>query len=93
MKRHTIKQTMDISIIQDFVLNERNIEKILQHIIKSNEQVSNKSKEEIKKPITKNTQFLLPKFIDTLFWCYYIICNGISALKLYTVMDLKIRWK
>ena len=82
MKRHTIKQTMDISIIQDFVLNERNIEKILQHIIKSNEQVSNKSKEEIKKPITKNTQFLLPKFIDTLFWCYYIICNGISAYEI-----------
>ena len=82
MKRDTIKQTIDISIIQDFVLNERNIEKILQHIIKSNEQISSKSKKEIKKAIPKNTQFLLPKFIDTLFWCYYIICNGISAYEL-----------
>jgi len=82
MKRHTIKQTIDISIIQDFVLNERNIEKILQHIIESNEQVSSKSKKEIKKAITKNTHFLLPKFIDTLFWCYYIICNGISAYEI-----------
>ena len=82
MKRCTIKQTIDISIIQDFVLNERNIEKILQHTIKSNKQVSSKSKKEIKKTITKNTQFLLPKFIDTLFWCYYIICNGISAYEI-----------
>ena len=86
MKRCAIKQTIDISIIQDFVLNERNIEKILQHTIKSNEQVSSKSKKEIKKEIkkaiTKNTQFLLPKFIDTLFWCYYIICNGISAYEI-----------
>ena len=84
--RHTIKQTIDISIIQDFVLNERNIERILHHAIKDkekasryNEKVSNK---EIKKIITKNTQFLLPKFNDSLFWCYYIICNGISAYEI-----------
>jgi hypothetical protein len=82
MKRHTIKQTIDISIIQDFVLNERNIERILQHTIKGNEQISSKSKTKIKKAITKNTQFLLPKFVDTLFWCYYIICNGISAYEI-----------
>jgi hypothetical protein len=82
MKRCTIKQTIDISIIQDFVLNERNIERILQHMIKGNEQVSSKSKTKIKKVITKNTQFLLPKFVDTLFWCYYIICNGISAYEM-----------
>ena len=49
MKRHTIKQPIDISIIQDFVLNERNIDKILQHTIKGNGQVSGKSKKEIKK--------------------------------------------
>ena len=24
----------------------------------------------------------MPKFIDTLFWCYYIICNGISAYEI-----------
>ena len=82
MKQRTIKQTIDISIIQDFVLNERNIEKILQHTIKGNEQVSSKSKTKITKAITKNTQFLLPKFVDTLFWCYYIICNGISAYEI-----------
>jgi len=82
MKRHTIKQTIDISIIQDFVLSERNIEKILQHIINSNEQVSNKSKKEIIKTNIQNTQFLLPKFTDTLFWCYYIICNGMSAYEI-----------
>jgi hypothetical protein len=80
--RHTIKQTIDISIIQDFVLNERNIEKILQHTIKGIEKVSIKSKKEIKKVIAKNTHFLLPKFADTLFWCYYIICNGISAYEI-----------
>ena len=82
MKRCTIKKTIDISIIQDFVLNERNIERILQYTIKDNEQVSSKSKTKIKKVITKNTQFLLPKFVDTLFWCYYIICNGISAYEM-----------
>ena len=82
MKRCTIKQTIDISIIQDFVFNERNIERILQHTIKGDEQVSSKSITKIKKAITKNTQFLLPKFIDTLFWCYYIICNGISAYEI-----------
>ena len=43
MKRRLINQPIDISTIQDFVLNERNIEKILQYIIKSTEKVSNKN--------------------------------------------------
>jgi len=81
MKRSTIKQ-LNISIMQDFVLNERNIERILRHATKDKEKVSCKSKKEIKKIISKNSQFLLPKFTDTLFWCYYIICNGISAYEI-----------
>ena len=83
MKQRTIKQHIDISNIQDFVLNERNIERILQHTMKGSDKVSSKkTATKMVKNFTKNTQFLLPKFADTLFWCYYIICNGIGAYEM-----------
>ena len=76
------KTTIDISSLQDFVLNERNIETILKHI--SNKPIITK-KSVIKtqnkiKPVS--IDFLLPKFSDTLFWCYYIIKNGLAAYEM-----------
>jgi len=76
------KTTIDISSLQDFVLNERNIETILKHI--SNQpKITKKSviKTQSKiKPVS--IDFLLPKFSDTLFWCYYIIKNGLAAYEI-----------
>jgi len=78
--RH-INKSINILNLQDFVLNKRNIEIILQHTIKYKESVPIANKI-IKKIIPKNSNFLLPKFTDSLFWCYYIICKGISAYEI-----------
>jgi len=83
MIRHKIKTALNILSLQDFVLNERNIERILQHTIKTKNTVINKRPNlPQKKVVTTNMQFLLPKYSDTLFWCYYIISNGISAYEI-----------
>ena len=76
-----IKQQINISNLQDFVLNERNIERILK-LIKKPKVKQIKSTPVSKKFNVKNDNFLLPKFSDTLFWCYYIIANGISAYEI-----------
>jgi len=82
MKHHTIKQHFDISSLQDFVLNERNIERILLNTTKITKTIVTKSPIKHKKPNANSTHFLCPKFTDTLFWCYYIISNGISAYEI-----------
>jgi hypothetical protein len=79
MNRHRSKHaTFNISTIQDFVLNERNIENILIHTIIPALSNPIKEKPQIKKETVHSEQFLLPRFNDTLFWCYYIIKNGMS---------------
>lgn len=77
-----MSKPINLSNIQDFVLNKRNIEKILQHTVKYKEPVPITRKTIIKKNIVKNSNFLLPKFSDSLFWCYYIISKGISAYEI-----------
>ena len=75
-----LKSSFNISNLQDFVLNERNIERILQHTKECKNTIIAKKNNAIqKKSLSVNMQFLLPKFNDTLFWCYYIISNGISS--------------
>jgi hypothetical protein len=77
-----MSKPINLSNIQDFVLNKRNIEKILQHTVKYKEPAAIIRKTIIKKNIVKNSNFLLPKFSDSLFWCYYIISKGISAYEI-----------
>ena len=70
------RQKLNISSLQDFVLDERNIEKMLNFTSNKPKIVKKKSKQPvIKKQI--HTDFLLPRFSDTLFWCYYIMKNGL----------------
>jgi len=79
MNRHRNNQeAFNISNIQDFVLNERNIENILKHIIIPTTIVPIRTKPAIPKKFSPSQQFLLPRFTDTLFWCFYIIQHGIS---------------
>jgi hypothetical protein len=73
------KTTIDISSLQDFVLNERNIETILKHIANKPKVIKNHVKKIQTKIKPVSIDFLLPKFSDTLFWCYYIIKNGLAA--------------
>jgi hypothetical protein len=78
-----LKSSFNISNLQDFVLNERNIERILQHTKECKNTIIAKKNNAIqKKSLSVNMQFLLPKFNDTLFWCYYIISNGISSYEI-----------
>jgi hypothetical protein len=82
MKRMKTKQSLNLSSLQDFVLNERNIERILKYTI-DKPVVSKKYIKQTTSPKKQlHTDFLLPKFTDTLFWCYYIIKNGLSAYEM-----------
>ena len=81
MKQPRIKQRLNLLSLQDFVLNERNIENILKFTSQKPKVVKKSSARPIpKKQI--HTDFLLPKFSDTLFWCYYIMKNGLSAYEM-----------
>ena len=81
MKQPRIKQRLNLLSLQDFVLNERNIENILKFTSQKPKVVKKSSARPIpKKQI--HTDFLLPKFSDTLFWCYYIMKNGLSAYEI-----------
>ena len=81
MKQPRIKQRLNLLSLQDFVLNERNIENIL----KFTNQKPKVVKKSLARPIPKkqiHTDFLVPKFADTLFWCYYIMKNGLGAYEM-----------
>ena len=81
MKQPRIKQRLNLLSLQDFVLNERNIENILKFTSQKPKVVKKSSARPIpKKKI--HTDFLLPKFSDTLFWCYYIMKNGLAAYEM-----------
>ena len=81
MKQPRIKQKLNLLSLQDFVLNERNIENILKFTSQKPKVVKKSSARPIpKKQI--HTSFLLPKFSDTLFWCYYIMKNGLGAYEM-----------
>lgn len=67
--------------LQNFVLSKRNIEDILKNRIDINLEVQKPVKES-KPIIVHEKDFLIPRFDDTLFWCFYIIQNGISSYEL-----------
>jgi hypothetical protein len=71
---------LNILQFQDFVLNKRNIERILTNIVEENPTINNK-KAVIKKTPPKQ-DFLIPRFKDDLFWCYYIINKGLSSYEM-----------
>ena len=81
MKQPRIKQKLNLLSLQDFVLNERNIENILRFTSQEPKVIKKSSTRQVpKKPV--HTDFLLPKFSDTLFWCYYIMKNGLGAYEM-----------
>ena len=81
MKQPRTKQRLNLLSLQDFVLNERNIENILKFTSQKPKVVKKSSARPVpKKKI--HTDFLLPKFSDTLFWCYYIMKNGLAAYEM-----------
>ena len=81
MKPSKIRQTLNLLSLQDFVLNERNIETIL----KFTKPKTTAVKKKVKPPPSKkhmHIDFLVPKFADTLFWCYYIMKNGLGTYEM-----------
>lgn len=83
MPRYKPQQTLNINHLQDFVLNERNIENILKNILTVSVDTINLSDKRQPKPVEiPDELFLLPRFTDTLFWCYFIINNGLAAYEI-----------
>jgi len=82
MPRYRQRQKLNINQLQDFVLNERNIEKILENIHIIPDKKSNVTKSLVKPVKIVEELFLLPRFNDTLFWCYFIITNGLAAYEI-----------
>ena len=67
--------------IQDYIMDNNFIQRALQFkMVKENGSMKEKSPIK-KKEITEQIWFL-PNQQDTLFWCYYIIVNGISAYEM-----------
>ena len=73
------KTKLNITELQDFVLDERNIEKIFKHI-QTKDKI--KQKKPIEKKIVHEIEVLLPHFKDKLFWCYYILTKGHSSYEM-----------
>ena len=61
--------------VQDYMFNNTNICKCLEH--KISEQFKNRKQKQISEKTEKNSIFI-PKDNDSLFWCLYIIKNGLS---------------
>jgi len=62
-----------VNQLQDYILDERNMEKVLEmKIFPAN---LNKEKK-LATYIRPNKQMFIPREKDTLFWCFYIIKNG-----------------
>ena len=79
MNKHN-QPSINISNLQDFVLNKRNIENIIKNVIFVPSIPNKHTNPVLQKKDNQNTDtsFLMPKFNDKLFWCYFIINNGIS---------------
>lgn len=76
-----VSKSFSTQSFQDFVFNKRNIDNILKNIFVDKQQ--KKQKKEMKINKTKNTyDYLIPKFENDLFWCYYIIHNGITSYEM-----------
>tara|TARA_B110000037_G_C17034095_1_gene470793 strand:- start:107 stop:847 length:741 start_codon:yes stop_codon:yes gene_type:complete len=71
---------LNITELQDFVLNERNIEKIFKHM-KKKDKIKQKEIIQKKEKLDK-MELLLPHFKDKLFWCYYILTKGHSSYEM-----------
>lgn len=71
--------SINIINLQDFVLNKRNIENILQ-TVKVEQVITKKNTNQHSKDLisTLDQSFFIPRFYDKLFWCYFIINYGIS---------------
>ena len=89
-KDNTKYPLFTIEQFQDFVLNERNIEYIIKNASKNIDKHIKKDINDIHKSknqlhLTKqgdinnwDNEFITPRYKDSLFWCFYIMENGIS---------------
>jgi hypothetical protein len=60
--------------LQDYMLNEINIQKIIDNSLVSKSNELNESKKQTK----PNSEFFIPRQKDSLFWCFYIMQNGLE---------------
>lgn len=81
--------SFSVSQFQDFVLDERNIESIISNVYdktnrrkksmnKHRNTVDDKHISDKSSINSLNDEFLTPRYKDTLFWCFYIMENGIT---------------
>jgi len=64
--------------LQNYILNDENIQKsIRMKIYQSNSKNEKPEKTNTKRGVSKSTDFFVPNEQDTLFWCFFIIKNGI----------------
>ena len=75
-----ISSRLNINDFQDFVLNKQNIERILKNT--TDEKNVKKNKQNITKQTKSEENILIPHLKDNLFWCYYILCKGISLYEM-----------
>ena len=67
-----------LQLLQPFMFSQKNLDKFFTVI---EEKAPKKIIQEITKS-EKNDQLFIPKYKDTLFWCFYIIRNGFSEFSL-----------
>jgi hypothetical protein len=78
--------------VQDYMFNNTNICKSLE--CKLHEQYNNKkTKETLEKSDTINSNLIIPNDNDSLFWCLYIIKNGLTHYSQLTNRNLIIEKK
>ena len=104
MSLNNDKYNSVLSDLQDYILNEQNIQKLV--VVSEKQPVIEKisipviEKEKISIPvIEKQTETIfIPHISDTLFWCFYIITQGLTAYEtIYNknnviAKQLKIDW-
>jgi len=87
--------------LQDYILNQNNIKKSLQSMFveSCNEKqlVKNKLSKQNDKKSNINSKFksgiYVPKYADTLFWCFYIIKNGFEEYENLTSINIVVEKK
>jgi hypothetical protein len=84
--------------LQDYILNPHNIKKSLQSMFieSCNEKNNVINKKSINKPKAKtesNSGIYVPKYTDTLFWCFYIIKNGFEEYENLTSINIVVEKK
>jgi len=81
-KPHAPNPAFQLSEIQDYVLNAKNIADILRTVTPPTTSAPKPAPAPCKITAQAPDSHLIPKFKDKLFWCFYIIHNGLSEYEL-----------